>query len=84
MPLLGLGVYRNDDCFAAVFAALRHGYRHVDSARMYGNEAEVGRAVRESGVPRSEVFVSECVDSRYGPLLNPPVSLEDLQCRAWL
>ena len=59
MPLLGLGVYQNNDCFPAVLAALKHGYRHVDSARMYRNEAEVGRAVRESGVPRSEVFVSE-------------------------
>ncbi|KAI0728955.1 Aldo/keto reductase [Fomitopsis betulina] len=63
VPLLGLGVYRNDDCFAAVFAALRHGYRHVDSARVYGNEAEVGRAVRESGVPRSEVFVTSKIYS---------------------
>ncbi|EPS97887.1 hypothetical protein FOMPIDRAFT_1051962 [Fomitopsis schrenkii] len=58
MPLLGLGVYQNDDCVPAVLAALKHGYRHVDSARMYRNEAEVGRAVRDSGVPRSEVFVT--------------------------
>lgn len=61
MPLLGLGVYQNNDCFPAVLAALKHGYRHVDSARMYRNEAEVGRAVRESGVPRTDVFVSECL-----------------------
>lgn len=61
MPLLGLGVYQNNDCFPAVLAALKHGYRHIDSARVYRNEAEVGRAVRESGVPRTEVFVSECL-----------------------
>ncbi|KZT64077.1 Aldo/keto reductase [Daedalea quercina L-15889] len=61
MPLLGLGVYRNGDCFPACLAALKHGYRHIDSARMYRNEAEVGRAVKESGVPRSEVFVTSKV-----------------------
>jgi diketogulonate reductase-like aldo/keto reductase len=41
-----------------VLAALRLGYRHVDTARIYGNEADVGEAVRESGVPRAEVFVT--------------------------
>ncbi|KAH9916484.1 Aldo/keto reductase [Fomitopsis serialis] len=58
MPLLGLGVYQNDDCVPACLAALKHGYRHIDSARMYRNEAQVGQAVRESGVPRAEVFVT--------------------------
>ncbi|KZT63262.1 Aldo/keto reductase [Daedalea quercina L-15889] len=61
MPALGLGVYQNGDCFPACLAALQHGYRHIDSARRYGNEAEVGRAVRESGVPRSEVFITSKV-----------------------
>ena len=42
----------------AVAAALAAGYRHVDTARMYGNERDVGRAVRESGVPRSAIFVT--------------------------
>ncbi|KAL7283931.1 LOW QUALITY PROTEIN: hypothetical protein ACG7TL_001203 [Trametes sanguinea] len=58
LPLLGLGVYQNDDCKPAVLAALKHGYRHIDTARMYGNEAQVGEAVRESGVPRDQVFVT--------------------------
>ncbi|PCH34577.1 Aldo/keto reductase [Wolfiporia cocos MD-104 SS10] len=58
MPLLGLGVYQNNDCIPACIAALKHGYRHIDSARMYQNEARVGRAVRESGVPREDVFVT--------------------------
>ncbi|KAF9808121.1 hypothetical protein IEO21_07975 [Rhodonia placenta] len=58
MPLLGLGVYQNDDCTPACLAALQHGYRHIDSARMYRNEAQVGAAVRQSGVPRGEVFVT--------------------------
>lgn len=42
-----------------VYAALmRHGYRHLDTASAYGNEKEVGRAIRKSGIPRNEVFVT--------------------------
>jgi diketogulonate reductase-like aldo/keto reductase len=44
--------------YAAVRHALVAGYRHVDTAQFYGNEAEVGRAVRDSGVPRDEVFIT--------------------------
>ncbi|TFY54034.1 hypothetical protein EVJ58_g9098 [Rhodofomes roseus] len=66
MPLLGLGVYLNNECFPACVAALKHGYRHIDSARLYHNEAEVGRAVRESGVPRGEVFVTSKIGSGSG------------------
>jgi len=61
MPLLGLGVWRVPDgpvCVNAVRAALELGYRHVDTAQAYGNEESVGRALRESGVPREEVFLT--------------------------
>ncbi|EMD35717.1 hypothetical protein CERSUDRAFT_84824 [Gelatoporia subvermispora B] len=58
MPLLGLGVFRNNDCIPACLAALKHGYRHIDSARVYGNEADVGEAVRRSGIPREQVFLT--------------------------
>ncbi len=60
IPQVGLGVWQSsrDDTVSAVEAALRLGYGHVDTARIYGNEAEVGQAVRESGLPRSEVFVT--------------------------
>jgi diketogulonate reductase-like aldo/keto reductase len=61
MPLLGLGVWQIDDgpdCENAVRWALEAGYRHVDTAQAYGNEASVGRALRASGVPREEVFVT--------------------------
>ncbi|EJD41247.1 Aldo/keto reductase [Auricularia subglabra TFB-10046 SS5] len=58
MPVLGLGVYKNEDPTEACAAAFRAGYRHVDSAKMYGNEAHVGRALRASGIPRSEVFIT--------------------------
>jgi diketogulonate reductase-like aldo/keto reductase len=60
MPWLGLGVYRlaaGGSCVRAVAHALSVGYRHIDTAALYGNEEDVGRAVRESAVPRSEVFV---------------------------
>ncbi|MGW8745540.1 aldo/keto reductase [Streptomyces sp. NPDC055794] len=59
MPALGLGVFQTppDETIAAVKDALELGYRHVDTAAAYGNEREVGRAVRDSGVPRDEVFV---------------------------
>ncbi|KIP02414.1 hypothetical protein PHLGIDRAFT_26593 [Phlebiopsis gigantea 11061_1 CR5-6] len=59
MPILGLGVYLNwDDCYSSCINAVSNGYRHVDSARYYENEEEVGRAVRECGVPREELFVT--------------------------
>jgi diketogulonate reductase-like aldo/keto reductase len=61
MPLLGLGVWRmpnGPECVNAVRAALELGYRHVDTAQAYGNEESVGRALRESGVAREDVFVT--------------------------
>jgi 2,5-diketo-D-gluconate reductase A len=60
MPLLGFGTWqiRGQAAYDAVRAALEAGYRHLDTATMYGNEAEVGRALHDSGVPRDEVFVT--------------------------
>ena len=61
IPQVGLGVWqsaRGEVTRNAVLAALRTGYRHVDTARIYGNEADVGQGVRESGLPREEVFVT--------------------------
>jgi diketogulonate reductase-like aldo/keto reductase len=59
MPPIGLGVFQAapDETAAAVTAALRAGYRHIDTAASYGNEREVGTAVRESGLDREEVFL---------------------------
>ncbi|MEU5718015.1 aldo/keto reductase [Streptomyces sp. NPDC020403] len=59
MPALGLGVFQTppDETRAAVTAALDLGYRHIDTAAAYGNEREVGQALRESGVPHEEIFV---------------------------
>jgi diketogulonate reductase-like aldo/keto reductase len=61
IPILGLGVYQSrpgQETYDAVRAALEAGYRHVDTARVYGNERDVGRAVRDSGIPREQVFVT--------------------------
>src|SRR3954468_12980669 len=61
IPLLGLGVWQVPDgraCEDAVRWALEAGYRHVDTAQAYGNEASVGRALRDSGVPREDVFIT--------------------------
>ena len=60
VPSLGLGTYRltGDACEAAVERALGIGYRHVDTAQMYGNEAEVGRGIEDSGVERGGIFLT--------------------------
>jgi 2,5-diketo-D-gluconate reductase A len=60
MPLLGFGTWqiRGKKAYESVRDALEAGYRHLDTATMYGNEAEVGRALKDSGVPRDEVFVT--------------------------
>ncbi len=60
MPILGFGVYQMSDaeCEASVLAALETGYRLIDTAAIYGNEQAVGRAIRASGVPRKELFIT--------------------------
>jgi diketogulonate reductase-like aldo/keto reductase len=60
IPLIGLGTWdlRGRTCVRMVEQALQLGYRHVDTAEMYGNESEVGEGLRASGVKRGEVFVT--------------------------
>jgi 2,5-diketo-D-gluconate reductase A len=60
MPLVGLGTWQlsGNSGYRAVRQALDLGYRHIDTATMYRNEAEVGRAVRDSGLDRSELFIT--------------------------
>lgn len=60
MPLLGYGVFQvnNEDAYRCVKDALEVGYRLIDTAAAYGNEEEVGKAIRDSGIPRSEIFVT--------------------------
>ena len=60
MPALGLGTWqlRGGACERAVRTALELGYRHIDTAEMYGNEAEVGAAIRAAGVDRADLFIT--------------------------
>lgn len=65
IPRIGLGLYMVSatDAYDATLLALREGYRLIDTASMYQNEEAVGRALRDSGVPRSEVFVVSKVNN---------------------
>ena len=65
MPIIGFGTWliRGAECQKAVESALSVGYRHIDTAQMYGNEAEVGNAVVASGIPRSELFITTKLSS---------------------
>ncbi|ESP88995.1 aldehyde reductase [Candidatus Halobonum tyrrellensis G22] len=61
MPMLGLGTWENDDpeeCRTAVETALETGYRHIDTAQAYGNEAEVGDGIERADVDREDVFLA--------------------------
>ena len=64
MPLLGFGVFQITDekmCEESVLEALKTGYRMIDTAACYGNERAVGTAIRKSGIPREEIFISSKV-----------------------
>jgi diketogulonate reductase-like aldo/keto reductase len=61
IPMLGLGVWQvpnGAECVNAVRWALESGYRHIDTAQAYGNEESVGQGIRDSGVPREEIFLT--------------------------
>lgn len=67
VPALGFGTYplKGEDGIAAMVSALQAGYRYLDTAVNYGNEAEVGEALRRSGVPRSEVRIATKIPGRF-------------------
>ena len=67
IPQLGFGTYQIDpqDTVEAVSQALEIGYRHIDTAEMYGNEAEVGEAIRTSGIDRNEIFVTSKLNNSF-------------------
>lgn len=88
IPQLGFGTYKvsPDDAYAAVRDALDAGYRHIDTAEMYGNEAQVGAAIADSGLARDEVFITSKLDN---PFHEPQAAraafartLDDLQVEA--
>ncbi len=65
IPIVGLGTWAVRDPARIVEQAIRIGYRHIDTAQMYGNEAEVGQGVRASGVPRADVMVTTKVQPTF-------------------
>ena len=73
IPLLGMGVWQvpnGPECVNAVRWALEAGYRHIDTAQAYGNEESVGQGLRESGVPREQVFIT----TKFFPRHRDPVA----------
>jgi 2,5-diketo-D-gluconate reductase B len=96
VPALGFGTWplKGEECREAVRDALSAGYRHVDTARMYGNEEEVGRGIREGGVPREEIFLTtklwytelgrtQVVDSLHSSLRRLQTEYVDLLLVHW-
>src|SRR3954470_12547066 len=80
LPLLGLGVWQvpnGPECVNAVRWALELGYRHIDTAQAYGNEESVGRGLRESGVPRQEIFLT----TKFYPRNDDPVAAAEASRR---
>jgi diketogulonate reductase-like aldo/keto reductase len=76
MPIIGLGTYAlwGDECVRAVRVALDAGYRHVDTATSYRNEAEIGRALADSDVAREDMFITTKLAS--GGIIDPKGALE--------
>ena len=73
MPMLGLGVWKvpnGPDCANTVRWALELGYRHVDTAQALGNEVSVGQGLRESGVPREQIFIT----AKFNPERKDPAA----------
>lgn len=60
IPIIGLGTWKSkdEDAYQAVLHALKTGYRHIDTAFIYGNESIVGKAIKASGIPREELFIT--------------------------
>jgi diketogulonate reductase-like aldo/keto reductase len=73
IPMVGLGVWQvpnGPECVNAVRWALELGCRHIDTAQAYGNEESVGRALRDSGIAREEVFIT----TKFYPARNDPAA----------
>ncbi|KAE8375836.1 Aldo/keto reductase [Aspergillus bertholletiae] len=83
VPAIGLGTWQSKpgEVEKAVEAALRSGYRHIDTAAAYGNEAEVGAGIRASGVPRAEIFLTTKLHNQWHTRVSEALgqSLQKLQ-----
>lgn len=67
LNILGFGTYKltGDVCYDAVLHALKVGYRTIDTATLYKNHVDVGRAIRDSGIPRSDIFITTKIHKKY-------------------
>ena len=79
IPQLGFGVFQidPDETRAATLEALEVGYRHIDTAEMYGNEKGVGEAVRDSGIDRSEIFITSKLNNGFHARADALAAFED-------
>jgi 2,5-diketo-D-gluconate reductase A len=86
IPQLGLGVFRvpSEDTARVVTDALEVGYRHVDTAQMYGNEEGVGKAIAASGLPREELYVTTKLDNGFHRPVDARRAFDDSQARLGL
>lgn len=86
MPLLGFGVFQIPDaeeCERSVYEALHTGYRLIDTAAAYGNEAAVGNAIKRSGVAREELFITTKLWIQDAPDTNAPSRRLSDRCSAY-
>lgn len=83
MPAVGLGTWQSkpNEVREAVKVALQKGYRHIDTALAYGNEHEVGLGIKDSGVPREEIWLTTKLDNPWHKRVEEGItsSLKDLQ-----
>jgi diketogulonate reductase-like aldo/keto reductase len=66
IPLLGFGTWQikdGEEAYASTLAALTAGYRHIDTAAAYRNESSIGRAIKDSGIPRDQLFITTKLES---------------------
>ena len=82
IPAIGLGTWQSapNQVRNAVKVALQKGYRHIDTALAYGNEKEVGQGIKDSGVPREQIWLTTKLDNTWHPIVPKGIetSLNDL------
>ena len=79
VPLLGLGTWQipeGDQAYQATLQALKLGYRHIDTAAAYGNEVSVGKAIKDSGIPRQQIFITTKLQSHIKDFEQTKVEFE--------
>ncbi|VEU80762.1 aldo/keto reductase [Haploplasma axanthum] len=82
MPKIGLGTFRMTDAeqtYDIILKAIETGYRHFDTAQMYGNEEVVGKAIKDSGIKRKDVFITTKLQGHHSPLITRELILESMK-----